>query len=294
MKKIAFFFSFSVFLIAISCEKEIDNNAENPFGNQEVKDSNSTKLDIKTFEGLHQQIFAIKCANPTCHDGSFEPDFRTVQSAYSSLVYQPVTKNDSLNFYKYRVYPKKLNESWLMRRVLADEVLGRMPLYAQPLSDEEINAIQTWIMDGAPDAFGNKPAFPNLPPTIYGYHINDANGVRIDTNRPRWSSPFYLDANTNYTLRMFVEDDTSATADLTNHKMEMSYERDQWQPFASFTSFVKIWENVMDGSFSTSGISSGDTVYFRYYVADPAGAAIDEPQNSSPYWLKNHYSFIIK
>ncbi|MBK7268515.1 MAG: hypothetical protein IPI07_03030, partial [Flavobacteriales bacterium] len=30
-----------------------------------------------------------------CHDGTFEPEFRTIASAYNSLVYHPVIANDA-------------------------------------------------------------------------------------------------------------------------------------------------------------------------------------------------------
>ena len=34
------------------------------------------------FAWLHQQVFAPTCANSGCHDGTFEPDFRTVGSSW--------------------------------------------------------------------------------------------------------------------------------------------------------------------------------------------------------------------
>src|SRR5690606_15850599 len=43
------------------------------------------KVDSASFMGLHTFIFSKSCAQPACHDGSFEPDFRTVESAYNSL-----------------------------------------------------------------------------------------------------------------------------------------------------------------------------------------------------------------
>ena len=49
-------------------------------------------IDSQSFLGLHQYIFSTTCAVPGCHDGAFEPDFRTVQSAYNTLVLHRVEK----------------------------------------------------------------------------------------------------------------------------------------------------------------------------------------------------------
>ena len=36
------------------------------------------------FAWLHQQAFAPTCANSGCHDGTFEPDFRTVGASWNT------------------------------------------------------------------------------------------------------------------------------------------------------------------------------------------------------------------
>jgi hypothetical protein len=40
------------------------------------------------------------------------------------------------------VTPGNPEESWLVRRVLVDDILGKMPLYAEPLSNEEIQQLE--------------------------------------------------------------------------------------------------------------------------------------------------------
>ena len=61
------------------------------------------------------------CANSGCHDGNFEPDFRTVESSYSTLVYQPVVKNNDNQTYEYRVVPGNSAQSILYARLLSYE-----------------------------------------------------------------------------------------------------------------------------------------------------------------------------
>ena len=50
----------------------------------------TTPIDSSTFLGLHEYIFSTTCAVPGCHDGHFEPDFRSVQSSYNTMVYHVV------------------------------------------------------------------------------------------------------------------------------------------------------------------------------------------------------------
>ena len=294
MKDLKLLIFLSVLLTLCSCEK-IDNHADNPFRQSEIGDTTTKPLDINTIEGLHQNIFSVRCANPTCHDGSFEPDFRTVQSTYSSLVYHPVTKNDAEGSYKYRVVPGDAEASWIMRRVTtSDEVLGRMPLYGEALSQEQIEAIRTWINNGAKDALNNDPAFPNLPPVVYGYQLLDATNSRVDTIRVNgWASPMILKPSANYNMVFYVVDDTTETANLRHQKLEVSYDGDNFQPFKNFTP-VKLYETVTVVSINTQGLPANTPIYFRYYLEDEHGGATEMPENASAYWLKDHYSFIIQ
>ncbi|GIS08784.1 MAG: hypothetical protein CM15mP112_08960 [Flavobacteriales bacterium] len=70
---------------------------------------------------LHYNVFMPYCANSGCHDGNFEPDFRTVESSYSTLVYQPVVKNNDNQTYEYRVVPGNSAQSILYARLLSYE-----------------------------------------------------------------------------------------------------------------------------------------------------------------------------
>ena len=100
----------SVILIS-SCKKE--ETPDNPYDSVNYNNGGNEDSipDPSSITGLHKNIFFPKCANPGCHDGTFEPDFRTVQSSFSTLIYMGVNKKtlDSVNFFNYRVIPN--NES---------------------------------------------------------------------------------------------------------------------------------------------------------------------------------------
>ena len=91
-----------VLLVFAACKKE-----ENPFEQLEHSSPNppSEALPQDNFAWLHQRVFRPVCANSGCHDGTFEPEFRSVGSAYNSLVYAPVIANDPGNSFTYRVLP---------------------------------------------------------------------------------------------------------------------------------------------------------------------------------------------
>ena len=69
------------------------------------------------FAWLHQQVFAPTCANSGCHDGTFEPDFRTVGSAWNTLVNHPVIANDAAMSFNRRVVPGSVSNSFLFERL---------------------------------------------------------------------------------------------------------------------------------------------------------------------------------
>ena len=131
------------------------------------------------FAWLHQQVFAPTCANSGCHDGTFEPDFRTVGSAWNTLVNHPVIANDAAMSFNRRVVPGNVGASFLHERLTVEipNTSGMMPLEVDEDSDyderrdEYIAAITAWIEAGAPDLNGNTaPAEgASLPPQIHGF-----------------------------------------------------------------------------------------------------------------------------
>lgn len=133
------------------------------------------------FAWLHQQVFAPTCANSGCHDGTFEPDFRTVGSSWNTLVNHPVTANDAAMSFSRRVEPGNVEASFLHERLTTEipNTSGMMPLEVDDESDydarreEYIAAIVQWINAGAPDINGNPAPVDgsSLPPQIHGFAV---------------------------------------------------------------------------------------------------------------------------
>ncbi|MCB0617591.1 MAG: hypothetical protein KDC43_21545, partial [Saprospiraceae bacterium] len=101
--------------------------------------------------------FRPTCANSGCHDGTFEPDFRTVQSTFHTLVNHPIVKNDPQGTFSVRVKPGDVGASLLIARLTydIDGNSGTMPLIVEPDSDwlekkeQYIQDIKDWIAAGA-------------------------------------------------------------------------------------------------------------------------------------------------
>jgi hypothetical protein len=161
-----------------ACKKS--NRPENPFDDPKNKPPVNTgptdPLSLANFAGLHRQIFKPTCSNSGCHDGTFEPDFRTIESAYNTMVYQPIIKNNPAGNFLYRVLPGNAINSVLHERVVVDidGISGIMPLSVDPQSDwpakktEYIAAIVAWINGGALDMFGNPPVNGPANPRLQG------------------------------------------------------------------------------------------------------------------------------
>ena len=161
-------------LLLAACQKE----EANPFDREAPAPSNPTVAAIPqgNFAWIHQHILRPSCALSGCHDGSFEPEFRTISGAYNSLVMHPVIANDPQNSFTYRVVPGDVNASFLHERLTAfvPNTSGIMPLGFTEDSDwpanqqAYINAITTWIQGGARDMFGRPPAAGDLQPQVIG------------------------------------------------------------------------------------------------------------------------------
>lgn len=128
------------------------------------------------FAWIHQKILRPNCALSGCHDGSFEPEFRSIGSSYNSLVLHPVVTNDPQQSYTYRVVPGNVQASLLHARlnIFIPNTSGMMPLGFSENSSWPANsaafkaAIDQWIASGAPDMFGQLPDHDGLQPQVTG------------------------------------------------------------------------------------------------------------------------------
>lgn len=285
---------FFLLVLIIGACSEKQRYEENPFKVSSENEMHQSILDSTSIQGLHQNIFSTKCANPFCHDGSFEPDFRTAMSTYNSLVFHQVTKNTPDEDFKYRVMPGDADSSWLYYRLRADSIIGRMPLYADPLSDQELKQISDWIKSGAPDVNGDLPSVPNLAPVINGYTVRDTASNRLDQNRvDGWASAMLLPKNESCDWTFYVQDDRSKGDDLKVQLLEFSYQFDPWQTVHSLQ-FVKLWNTVFIQNMNSQDLPQDTLLYFRYTVEDADGARTTEPDQRSPYWLINHYTLRVE
>ena len=73
--------------------------------------------------------------------------FRTVQSAYNSLVFHEVIKNTANDDFPYRVTPNDASLSMMYKRVSEHQPpnFELMPSSGIPLPDRQIELIKNWI-----------------------------------------------------------------------------------------------------------------------------------------------------
>jgi hypothetical protein len=261
--------------------------------------------DPSSITGLHKNIFSPKCAVPGCHDGTFEPDFRTVQSSFSTLLYQPVNKLtlDSSKFFSYRVLPDDVSNSFLMER-LTTPTSEYMPSNSVRLSAAEINQVEIWINNGCPDVNGNLPQRPNLPPNFVGYQAYTTSFVRLDTARLGGIifNPFLVSSGSTIVLpvvAMDTADGSFATQpqDFTVHELKLSTSKDN---FSSSTVVNMTWLSpfpfpVWQATINTLLWPVGTTVFFRTYFNDGFQLNPAEfPRTSSLDYYKTYCSFQIQ
>ncbi len=287
-------------LVLGACTKEVvlPDTSKDPFGtgvgtNNPTTDPEPSRTSI---QGLHKFIFQPRCANPTCHDGSFEPDFRTVESTWSTLVYQKVIKNDTDYSFTWRVKPRDISKSWLIERLSTDDVvLGRMPLYAAPLTETEMNYIKAWIQEGAKNSEGQSFNLPNLPPETLGFRAYDQTGLRMDSIKTQgFVSPFIIPRGTFSELRFVIQDDVTPTQNLLDHKVKFSYSKEDFSQAIEMNPsyFQPGWMRVY---FQDSVFTPGQQVFFRYYVRDPDHAQVTEyPTAGTVWYAKEIFSFVVQ
>lgn len=297
--KSKFILLFLLVLIA-ACTKEtiIPDNSKDPFGKDvSGENPNPTPEPSRTsIQGLHKFIFQPRCANPTCHDGSFEPDFRTVESTWATLVYQKVIKNNSTFSFTYRVKPNDHGQSWLIERLTTDDViLGRMPLYATPLSETELGYIKTWISEGAKNSEGQSFVSPNLYPEVLGFRAYDQTGLRMDSIKTKgYVSPFIIPQGTFAEMRFFVSDDKTSTLNLVDQKVKFSNSRDDFsQAIEMNPSYFQ--NGQMRVYFQDSLFTPGQQVFFRYYLRDADHPDVTEyPTARTVWYAKEIFSFVVQ
>ena len=300
----------SMILMLESCKKEVVV-PENPYdkidyGNNVVP---TDTLNPSSIAGLHRNLFLTKCAVPGCHDGNFEPDFRTVQSSYSTLVYAPIKKNNAANTFTFRVIPGDTAFSVLYERITNCCFVNtddRMPQdnigTALPASD--INHVATWIMNGAKDINGNTPNRPDQEPVLSFYVAAGSDfTTELSAQNNRVDSiiynPFLVPANaTSFYIAPSVVDDITPLAQIQYNKLLLSTSIDNFSSAVQLTAtFVNIPNQspVWLVSVPTTNLIHGTQYYMRYYVNDGTHSENTEfPKNNSLEYYKTYWSFIYQ
>jgi hypothetical protein len=284
----------------LSCEKTPDNPYEGV--NYNTDTATSVTPDPTSIIGLHRNIFFPRCAKSGCHDGTFEPDYRTVMSTYSTLVYQPVIKNhcgdDTSQYFKLRVIPYNADSSFLIER-LTTATSDYMPSNGNKLSGTEISYIRTWINNGARDQNGNVAVAPNLPPVVNAVFAVDQNPpyTLLDSNRlgDVAYNPWIFHPGTNAYIVFTATDDSTAVPDYTVNQLKLSYDKDDFSNAvtvnAVYNTIAKLWLVPI----SANNFTANDTVFYRYYVNDGDHASPTEfPRDDYSFYYKYYCSFVVQ
>jgi len=107
-----------------------------------------------SFTSIQVNVFTPACATTSCHSGNPPPNAPVsldVGRAYDETVGKPSSQAPLL-----LVNPGDPEASYLLQKILGTAgssggVWTRMPIGAPPLSAAEIDAIETWIANGAPN-----------------------------------------------------------------------------------------------------------------------------------------------
>lgn len=310
MKKLAFAAGIlSIALGFATCKKEVIE-PDNPYDKVNYGTNNppADTLNPTTITGLHRNVFMPKCAVPGCHDGNFEPDFRSVQSTYSTLVYADITKNNLNGDFKYRVVPNDTANSVLYERITNCCFVNqddRMPQdnIGTGLPQADINNVKSWIMNGALSADGTSPVRPDLQPVLALYVAVNTSFTeeytqvnnRVDSvifnswKLPSGTSSFYFAA--------LFEDDNTPLSQMQVNTLKISTSMDDFSNAQSYVAgYINIpgqdpiWLVTVDAS----SFVPGQTYFMRYYVNDGQHAEnVEFPLNSSIIQYKTYWSFIV-
>ena len=297
-------------LIAIGGCKEEDPSVLNPYDNQkplqedDVVNPSDTAVDPTTIQGLHKLIFAPTCANSGCHDGNFEPDFRTIESSYNTLVNQRLIKQDDSDPITYRVKPGFPDSSMLVRRLKIDlnGNSGIMPLVTEPGSDwhdrkeEYIGYIETWIKNGALNQRGEPSTSSNFPPQLRGMAVKVNGQIK---GRPGYYEPVIIPAGSNAEIWVAFTDDSLPASALSNLTMMHSIRADSFDttnktslqyvsnPFLANGFYQEEEEHYFKVNLSTSGYQAGDVIWLRFEASDGINT-IYSPNDHSLFRAKKY------
>ncbi len=309
MKKVVFLLSIALTLI-IACKKT-EAVIENPYDKltRDTIQLEEGKLDPKSLAGIHKNVFVKTCANSGCHDGTFEPDFRTAESSYNTMINAAVVKPDPAGTLKYRVVPGNADASMLVYRMTVDlgGNSGIMPLVINPGNDYEskkseyIQNIKDWINAGAPDLNGNIRSAVDFPPTVLG-----VNGLVAGNPVARGGKyePLQVPAGSNVQLLFSLTDDNQTQDELSNTKIVWStnpadYSMSTFYPLSKVAAaaynglYGSAVDHLFSYTFNSSAYAVGDVIWFRIQCDDSKNKNVQLPNDNSMFILKKYFAIKI-
>ncbi|MFZ6052835.1 hypothetical protein [Halocola ammonii] len=278
-------------LLVLGCRRD---KVDNPYEEIDytVANDNPSPQDIPSdnFAYLHAKIFRPTCANAGCHDGTFEPEFRSVASSYNTLVNHPVIANDAQNSYEYRVVPGSVENSFLHLRLTESipNTTGMMPPEVDPDSDwpqyreDYIDLIENWIASGAPDMFGNPApsASNNFPATVEGLAVFPAGNTTDPYQRDESEvgiTPILVDPATVDIWILATDDSTpqqdiSAQVEIATSLEEFDEEDLAECSTAGSLQALDFFDNSANfqhkATVDLSSYQTGDVLFVKCYVSD--------------------------
>lgn len=295
-------------LVLVACSKDDGDLPTNPYDSIDYGDGSATDtLDANSITAIHRDIIMPRCATPGCHDGSFEPDFRTVMSTYSTLVFHPIIKNNADGDYQYRVIPYDADNSVLIKRLTVQSfanVDDRMPQdnIGTGLPQASIDRIEAWVNNGAKDPWGNSAVLPNTEPFWQWFWMIDArnwpnifiNPTVLTTPSNQYGGEWYgatiVDTSQSIFISITPQDDSTAVADLQNVRLLFSLDQDDFSnPVATkSTVYYPASGDNLAGYYSLFDIDAAfptdTTIYMRFYMNDGDHQEDTYYPKSDSYW----------
>lgn len=302
----------------LGCKKETPNSDKNPYtdwGYENPWEIDSLIIpEPNTLASIHYNILKPSCANSGCHDGNFEPDFRSLKSSYFSLVNQLVIKTDSNANHLYRVIPGNSDASMLIKRMKEDlnGNSGIMPLSIDPDSDwpehkdAYIQEIVNWINNGAKDVFGNSPLPVDQRPIFKGFLVAETN-QNLPLPRNGTFGPVVIPNNVNTVDIWFAfDDDFTPVNQFSVNELRFNIN------LQLIDSVIPVNMQIASNPITALGLNnemvtyihkatilkstlgkSNDIIWFRAAVSDNQNPAYFYPAHHSLFRLKTYASVIL-
>lgn len=259
--------------------------------------SGSSFQHASSFQEIHSKIFIPKCANSACHGGAFEPNLSTPFSAFNTLVFHPVTKNNAEQKFTYRVIPYDTTQSVLHERITNCCFVNkndRMPQsrIGGSLPQSEIDLINKWILSGAPDIMGNIAEKPESPVVIKNsFEVSDEEGEKLNDSVPREDHKPYGSVliSTGKKMILTFEANTGETISNNTSFLLISKNADQFQNAMQLPlqNYSTEWRITIDPKL----FEKDCTWYFRFRICEKECSTF--PDENTPRYVKQAWSFKI-